>query len=601
MSKIIEIVNSLFSNFWKKAFFVTLILSCNLAFSQEITLEAFVKDKNTNEVLPYATVYNKHTLRGTISNDEGFFRFPNLSISDTLLVSYLGYESLLFVVTSEKKESIFLTPKTNLLNEVVVNITDDFLYDLVSKCYKTNSRSERVGKTYFSLETFSDSVKIEMLDGYYNSTLKGYDVETLELKNGRLAINEYKGKVFQSMGTSKTFYMHRLFESNDYFPHSPLEYNKRNLRELYNLRLKSSHKNEQNRKVYEIEFTPKKRGVNLFSGSLWMDADNFNVFKISLEKLNTSIHPFEPLFGAELTNVDLNISKSFTSVGGVMHLQSTDFNYSISYISVTDSIESKVNSKAVLYVYDMYNEFDLPFFTYTDMNYIDYRKLNAAPYNSFFWENINEFTMNDKPIENERFREQAKWTSKNYRTRLNYNNQMFEHPFSQWQDSIRIYIKEEPKPFKEIHVLAGKPLQFYYNLKAHIYLDVNEFNDSVNVVTATVFDPFESFYHLKIDSVTNAFINMYFDLVEIHRQKLVNKMSVFDKLTIPLVKKLYKEECELLQENSQRFFKKVQRGTNENEMLKWNKYINTETGIDNLFRFGVYQLLKGDVPVIKRK
>ncbi len=72
-------------------------------------------------------------------------------------------------------------------------------------------------------------------------------------------------------------------------------------------------------------------------------------------------------------------------------------------------------------------------------------------------------------------------------------------------------------------------IEYKYELNAQIYLDINKVKDSTQVVTATYYDSFISFYNLSINNNVHAFINIYFDLVEIERLKLQDQIEKSDK------------------------------------------------------------------------
>jgi len=105
--------------------FTTLIIfNCNCLFSQNTIIGTI---KNTNNLpLPFVNIYLSKKSIVTISNTEGIFKFsfPNGSIEDTLVFSYIGYKTKKILVNETlklKELNIVLEPSTYLLNEVVVS------------------------------------------------------------------------------------------------------------------------------------------------------------------------------------------------------------------------------------------------------------------------------------------------------------------------------------------------------------------------------------------------------------------------------------------------------------------------------------------------
>jgi len=92
-------------------------------FSQENSIEisGHVLDTQTNLPIPYATIYNKTNQSGTITNDDGYFKLAQLSVNDTLVFSFVGYEKLQIVVSKPLINYTFsLQPKTEILGEFVI-------------------------------------------------------------------------------------------------------------------------------------------------------------------------------------------------------------------------------------------------------------------------------------------------------------------------------------------------------------------------------------------------------------------------------------------------------------------------------------------------
>ena len=83
----------------KKIIFTTIsiLVSC-VSFSQQISLT--ITDSLTNELLPFATVYLKNTGIGITSNFNGKakFKFKAAKNNDTLVCSYVGYQTKEFLV-----------------------------------------------------------------------------------------------------------------------------------------------------------------------------------------------------------------------------------------------------------------------------------------------------------------------------------------------------------------------------------------------------------------------------------------------------------------------------------------------------------------------
>jgi len=92
----------------------------------QITVSGSVKDAQTDEVLPSATVLIKGTYSGTISNPQGKYSIKIDSLPATLQVRYIGYHSEEIRITTRSDTTInfALEPSTEQLEEIVVTNED---------------------------------------------------------------------------------------------------------------------------------------------------------------------------------------------------------------------------------------------------------------------------------------------------------------------------------------------------------------------------------------------------------------------------------------------------------------------------------------------
>ena len=125
---------------------------CGFGFAQsgEVSFRGVVKDKASNEPIPYATVVLKSlntglTLEGTTTNDEGRFQLSSDSLSTTLHVLFIGYQEQVFqnFLVEEgvvRLGQILLEPATEMLNEAEVEAEKSVVE------FKLDKRVFNVGK-----------------------------------------------------------------------------------------------------------------------------------------------------------------------------------------------------------------------------------------------------------------------------------------------------------------------------------------------------------------------------------------------------------------------------------------------------------------------
>lgn len=110
--------------------------------SEGILITGIIRDRETHEPLPYASVSLKNYPIGTVSSEAGEF---SISISgtlqhDTLVVSYVGYGKYtrsLSTITANQILELFLSVEATLLNEVSVEGTSLDANQIIEKAIRS--------------------------------------------------------------------------------------------------------------------------------------------------------------------------------------------------------------------------------------------------------------------------------------------------------------------------------------------------------------------------------------------------------------------------------------------------------------------------------
>lgn len=97
-------------------------ISFNL-FSQNFKLEGKVISKDSTVAIEGLHIFNKNTLRGNITNHQGFFTIT-VKVGDTITISGLQIEKVKKIIQKEhqlvKRVDVFVNSKINQLDEVVI-------------------------------------------------------------------------------------------------------------------------------------------------------------------------------------------------------------------------------------------------------------------------------------------------------------------------------------------------------------------------------------------------------------------------------------------------------------------------------------------------
>lgn len=580
-----------------KSSFILFLLAVVTSFSWgQVTMEieGRVLNAATKEPVSFSNVYNKTLQKGTITNDDGYFRVVTSSTQDSIMIIFIGYETQIVKLDAQQNfYTIYLEESTQLLREIVVTPNDNlYLFDLLVKCRSKASSFQADAKAYYELKTYRDEQQIELVEGYYNAAITGYELSGLSLKAGRLAMQPYDNRFFASMESSTAITAMKLLDNNSSFPDSPLELSKREMRKSFDLSLDKKYVDGNTDSIYVISYEPTDKTGLFFDGTIWVNKTNNTILKITLNCLNSKKYPFRPIFpGDTISNVSFAITKTFTPQHGHPVFNHIDFAYIIDYRSRKGEVYEQsysIKSNAVLYAYDFKNTFLIPTFNVTDDAYSDYRKINAMPYNDFFWRYNDEYRLKDGDNSNEVFfNDIYSFTNKTiFKSNPLMKSKLFQHPYIQWSED-RVFFRDiavdTSASSPSADVLADK-----YNLGVKLFVDINTYQDSTSIFSATIFDPYVSFYHLPIDNKTHCFINMLFDICEIERRKLESQLKSSMK-DVRLFDEIYQELETQFEFKKAQYLKEVDRGTNEVEMKKWNAYIIEHLGINNLTLFNPFE------------
>lgn len=552
----------------------------------QLVIEGKVSDKESNEAIAFAKVYHKNSRKGTITNAEGYFKLIVQDIHDTILISFVGY----------KEKNIHLEPNQLFydmrldrivieLDEVVVTPTDNlYLYELVQSCRKNPAVKTNQSKAYYELESYVDNNQIELVEGYYNINVKGYRLLGMHLKTGRIALRMHSERVFASLESSNAILMHNIFDKNEYFPSNPMEFQKGALRKNYYLDIHNKYVDKEGDSIFVVNYMPKDTTGKFFSGQLWLNATKTTLTKITLYCAETKQHPFLPLYFTDsIEKVGFSITHTFQNSGEDILFNHTDFVYNVAYASRNNEAGAKkytVTTKAVLYAYDYEHAFILPNFKFNESNIGEYRKINALPYNQFFWDNHDEYRLNDSDNSNQKFFEDKNSMTNRtqYSSTLYNRHPLLVTPYRGWS-KYRVQLTDHLKGAK-IADPRNINRTLPYNLSIKIFTDFNYYKDSLHVQTATIFDPYESYYLLPINEQTNCFVNIYFDLHEIARREFVEQLSA-RKMDMREAQALYHNFMVQFENSKANYLRTTLRGTNEKEMNRYNELVLQQLKINN--------------------
>ncbi|MEP0862487.1 MAG: TonB-dependent receptor [Ignavibacterium sp.] len=104
----------------KSKIILLFLLICFSAFSQQKDLSGIVVDSETSIPLQNANIYLTKNKTGTTSDRQGKFVLKEVSESDTLIISYLGYKQLRFPVSQLQNNQTFFLERIILPSQTVL-------------------------------------------------------------------------------------------------------------------------------------------------------------------------------------------------------------------------------------------------------------------------------------------------------------------------------------------------------------------------------------------------------------------------------------------------------------------------------------------------
>ncbi len=293
----------------------------NLGFAQPKILIGYIKDKQSDEPLPFATAKFTITKRGALSDSTGKFilQVDKWYNSDTLAISSVGYKTM-YLLASSLKDSTIITIKLTVEpvgNEVIVKSSYNRALwfwkrimkykNLHEKSYFNNYSYEIYNKLEVDLQninqqklsknvllkpfnfvfSYIDSTSEEkpFLPAYITETLSDYYYQNNPKKARELiratrtngieneSLIKQLGGMYQNINVYANFIP--VFNKDFISPFNDKAPN------YYNYKLLDTQY-LSGRRLVHFRFIPKQKGTDVFEGDCWVNDTSFAIQKITL-------------------------------------------------------------------------------------------------------------------------------------------------------------------------------------------------------------------------------------------------------------------------------------------------------------------------------
>ena len=288
--------------------------------------------------------------------------------------------------------------------------------------------------------------------------------------------------------------------------------------------------------------------------------------------------------------VDMRYSIFFRQDAGGDRLAHIELTYDLSY-RMGDQQTRKLHTVAILRPYDLGEPFFEPIFD-TPYDRSDHCQITFLPYDSVFWSLNQGLVRTDRQEAALRFfADHGALVGHKDRSFTDVDDLLFDGLYTVWSSTSRItrstIVRSEPPSPIQGNTLAENATQARstkVDIEATIYLDAYEGPGGYSVRSATILDVFGSRYDLPMESGTNAFLNIWFDLCEIERRRMERDLG-YGTLTEEKVRTAHAETMERIERTTLRFEKETSMGKNVEAMQSWNELVLRELGLNNLALF----------------
>ncbi len=568
-------------------------MACTIAAFTQQTIQGTVTDAATGELLPWCSIAVKGTGKGTITNADGLFRLPLRPNHDTLIITYVGYASLMLPAAWLTRDPEIRLTRTGIeLEELVIHADNEYLYRIIEKCRQRILRDKRYHQTkvYYGIGTSTREQPVELVECYYNGYLKGISVDSLLFRNGRIGCAELDQRYFLTLNTSKAISQFSLTRKDARYPVNPLQLTGKGLRNTFIL-----SPGQGSKAHILIGFQPREGTGDHFGGSVWIDRKTGDIVKIDLKATNTARHPFTPIYpGDRLEAVDLAVSGTFRMTEAGNTLEQMRFSYSVTYLAARSrqgvitraNTPRRIETRGILFLYDYGDPFILPRFDYYS-GYDDYHKMSLIPFNPGFWSANNALALTEEQKRDLGFFAGKGLTinyseashGRDFLDQVHYDRALGENYYTFWDSTRQITLnralpQNREYPPKKINGTIRTNL---YRLEVQLLLDIICTGDSCFCRSYTVFDEWKSRFHLPTEKHTSTFINLYVDLYETERRKMQRTLDS-RKWSAAQVDSVYKATLRSARAVTNRYLGEVKAGENKRALEKWEEVVRKELG-----------------------
>lgn len=251
--------------------------------SAQIEISGRVIDAESGTGLPAATVQLEGTFRGTITNNEGYFKIELEQLPARLIFRYIGFESDSLNITENMSEpvEIALKPTVTELGEIVVTEKDPGLsiMEIVIERKKlwratlTNYRVDAYTRQSISNDTSIVSISESSSIAYWDENRGHKEIQISKTQTSNIS----EGENFAGVS-----YMPNFYDDNiEIAGYNMVGITHPNATRFYQFKLLETSQMD-GKPVYKIEVTPRRELQPLFVGVAWVLGRDYALLEVDL-------------------------------------------------------------------------------------------------------------------------------------------------------------------------------------------------------------------------------------------------------------------------------------------------------------------------------
>jgi hypothetical protein len=295
----------------KILFTLTIILTALIASAQDIVIIGQVLSADNSQPLEAANVWFKGTNIGCSTNEEGFFMLRSAEPQRTLIASVVGYKQRQIKLDYGKDQMIhiYLREDVSFLDEVIAMPKQDEAILLLKNAYAnrhinnpenitnittttnnitginlTNIKNKTLQRKLFkdiqsgtiAQTDTTSSLPVYLNQSTYNLTFTPDSNSTTLINSEQKSLNIFPAEHWQQIIAAYTPNINPYKIYSTILGHNFMSPIAPNAKIYYNLYLSDSTL-INNRKNYQILFSPKHNQGHLFKGNLWIDSATYAI------------------------------------------------------------------------------------------------------------------------------------------------------------------------------------------------------------------------------------------------------------------------------------------------------------------------------------